>query len=178
MDMRQLLVVLPLFMLLAWAATIDIRSRRIPNWITLVLMISGLLQNGFSQGSISLGQSWGGLGLGFTLTFILFALGAMGGGDVKLFAGIGAWVGPARITEIFAAAALAGMVIVLYQALRQRRVTSLMRNSAVIVLNAASGDLSCPKETDAKTPAEERLPYAVPTLIATFLVMFSGRRWL
>lgn len=177
MDMRQMLVILPLLMLLAWAAAIDIRSRRIPNWITLVLMISGLLQNAFLQGPVSPGQSWGGLATGVALTFILFALGAMGGGDVKLFAGIGAWVGPVTIVEIFAAEALVGMVIVIWQALRERRVASLMRNSAVIVLNAASGDLTCPKEPEAKTN-RQRLPYAVPTFIATLLIVFSGRRWL
>jgi prepilin peptidase CpaA len=178
MSTRDLLVILPLFLLLAWAAVIDIRSRRIPDWLTLALMLGGLLQNGLLHGSITFGQSWAGLGVGFGLTFILFALGAMGGGDVKLFAGIGAWVGPGRIIEIFAAEALIGMVFVLWQACRTRRVRDLMRNSAVIMLNAASGDLSCPEESATKAPARHRLPYAVPTLIAAVLVLFSGRRWL
>ena len=178
MELREILVVLPLFVLLAWAAAVDLRSRRIPNWITLALMASGLVQSAMASSLLTLGQSWGGLGIGFGLTFILFALGAMGGGDVKLFAAVGAWVGPARIIEIFAAAALAGMFIVLWQSLRGRRMKTLMRNSAVIVLNAAAGDLSCPVEPATEPSGRQRLPYAVPMLVATVLIMLSGRRWL
>jgi hypothetical protein len=102
----------------------------------------------------------------------------MGAGDVKLFAGVGAWVGPARILEIFAAAAIAGMFIVIAQALRRRQMASLLRGSAVIVLNAAAGDLKCPEEPANPANHHRRLPYAVPTLVACIFVLASGRKWL
>ena len=106
-------------------------------------------------------------------------LGGMGGGDVKMFAGIGAWVGPGRVTEVFAAAAIIGMLIVVYQAVRDGRLATLSRNSAVIVLNAATvGDLSCPAEPEPRPGERRRLPYAVPTLVATLILLSSGRRWL
>ena len=104
--------------------------------------------------------------------------GALCGGDVKLFTGIGAWVGALRTLEIFAAAAVVGMIIVLLQAVRARRVASLVRNSAVIVMNAANGDLSCPQESPEVAAAQKHLPYAVPTLIGALAVLLSGRRWL
>jgi len=176
--MRDMLFFLPLIVLLAWAAAIDLRTRRIPNWLTGALMASGLIQSGMGYWSLSLTQSWAGLGVGFGINFILFAINARGAGDVKLFAGVGAWVGPARVLEIFAASALVGLVIVLWQAVRERRMQTLVRNSAVIMLNAASGDLSSPEEPASPEASKQRLPYAIPTLVATILVLFSGRRWL
>jgi prepilin peptidase CpaA len=179
MDLRELLGFLPMLVLLAWAAVVDIRTRRIPNWMTGALVISGLVQSGLAYWSLTTGQALAGLGVGFGLTFILFAIGAMGGGDVKMFAGIGAWVGPFRIFEIFAAAALVGMVIVIFQAIQGQRMRALLRNSTVIVLNAAvAGDLSCPEEPPQDPAGPRRLPKAVPTLAATLLVLLSGRRWL
>jgi prepilin peptidase CpaA len=178
MAMREFLEFLPMFVLLLWAAVIDLRSRRIPNWMTGALIAAGLVQSGMAFGSVSTSQAWAGIGVGFGLTFVLFALGGMGGGDVKLFAGIGAWVGPTRVLEIFAAEAIIGMVIVVARALAERRMGALTRSSAVLVMNAAvCGDLSCPEEpSDAH--GKRRLPYAVPALVATVAVLLSGRRWL
>jgi prepilin peptidase CpaA len=180
MAMREFLQFVPLLALLVWAAVVDVRCRRIPNWMTGALVASGLAQSGLAFWSLSSGQAWAGLGAGFGLTFILFALGAMGGADVKLFAGIGAWVGPMRVVEIFAAEAVIGMLIVLAQAMQRRRVGTLMRNSAVLVMNAAvSGDLSCPEESQRSGQAgKKRLPYAVPALVATVAVLALGRRWM
>jgi prepilin peptidase CpaA len=179
MAMREFLEFLPLFMLLAWAAVVDWRSGRIPNWMTGALVAGGLVQSGMAFWSLSTGQAWAGIGMGFALTFVLFALGGMGGGDVKLFAGIGAWVGPARVVEIFAAEAVIGMVIVVIRALQRRRMGMLMRSSAVLVMNAAvTGDMRCPEETKDVGVGERRLPYAVPALAATVVVLLAGRRWL
>ena len=174
--MRELFPFIPMIALLIWAAAVDLRTRRIPNWLTASLMLTGLAQSALAGWAIL--PAAGGMGVGFGLTFILFALGALCGGDVKLFTGIGAWVGPLRTLEVFAAAAVVGMVIVLVQAIQARRVATLMRNSAVIVMNAANGDLSCPPESPEPTAAHKHLPYAVPTLIGTLAVLLCGRRWL
>jgi prepilin peptidase CpaA len=178
MSMREFLQVLPMLLLLAWAAVVDLRSRRIPNWLTGALVAGGLVQSGMVFSSLSTGQAWAGIGVGFGLTFVLFALGGMGGGDVKLMAGIGAWVGPARVLEIFAAEAVIGMVIVILRAASERRVAALARGSAVLVMNAAvRGDMTCPDEPG-DDQGKRRLPYAVPALLATLAVLLSGRRWL
>jgi prepilin peptidase CpaA len=178
MSMREFLQVLPMLLLLLWAAVVDLRSRRIPNWLTGALVAGGLLQSGMVFSSLSTGQAWGGIGVGFGLTLVLFALGGMGGGDVKLMAGIGAWVGPARVLEILAVEAVIGMVIVLTRATGERRVGALVRSSTVLVMNAAvRGDMSCPEEP-ADEQGKRRLPYAVPALLATLAVLLSGRRWL
>ena len=169
----------PMLTLLSMAAAIDLRSRRIPNWLTASLIATGLVQSSLVFSSVSVGQAWAGLGVGFGLTFVMFAVGAMGGGDVKLFAGIGAWVGPLCVVQIFAVEAVIGMVVVVAQAVHAGRLRALARGSAVIAMNAAvRGDLSCPEEPMSAANIN-RLPYAVPTLLATVTVLLlAGRRYL
>lgn len=179
MKTPELLAFAPMIALLVWAAALDLRYRRIPNWLTVALIATGLVQSGSTFTALAPAQAWTGLAVGFALTFTLFALGALGGGDVKLFAGIGAWVGPGRVLAIFAAAAVVGMLIVLYQAARQRRIAALFRGSAVILANAANGDLSPPPEPADGPQHEARLPYAVPTLAGAAIVLFLAQsRWL
>src|SRR5215831_564046 len=73
----------PVLALLIWAAVEDARARRIPNWITFSLALAGLA-NAFLTGQ-PLGPTAAMLGFltGFALGFVLFGLGAVGGGDVK-----------------------------------------------------------------------------------------------
>src|SRR5258706_8539679 len=108
MAMREFMQFVPLLALLVWAAVVDLRSRRIPNWMTGALVASGLAQSALAFWSLTSGQAWAGLGAGVGLTFILFALGGVGGAEVKLFAGVGAWGGPMRVVEIFGAEAGVG----------------------------------------------------------------------
>jgi prepilin peptidase CpaA len=179
MTTGELLQFVPMVVLLAWAAAIDVRCRRIPNWLTGALVASGLAQSALPYWSLTPGQAMGGLAAGFGLTFLLFVLGGMCGGDVKLFAGIGAWVGAVLVVKIFAVEAVIGMLIVVAQGLCRRRMGALVRNSTVLLVNAAvRGDLSCPEEPSPSGDAERHLPYAVPALLATLAVLWAGRRWM
>src|SRR5215217_9685090 len=80
------------FFLIPLAALViyhDVRYRRIPNPFVLATLISGLTMN-FALGGLQGGlSSIGGCVLAFTLMFMLHVFGAMGTGDVKLFAAIG-----------------------------------------------------------------------------------------
>src|SRR5205809_4114311 len=126
MTTHALLICAPLLAGVGLAAVIDFRERRIPNWITFTLILSGLILSISGAGMASFGQSCLGLLVGFVLTLILFLLGALGGGDVKLLAGIGAWLGPEAALKVFALEAIIGLVIVLAQALHQRRMRTLL----------------------------------------------------
>ena len=71
------------------AAVSDLQSRTIPNWLVLSGIVLGFGINGYLFG-------WGGLlrsAMGFALAAVvylpMFALRAMGGGDVKLMAAVG-----------------------------------------------------------------------------------------
>jgi prepilin peptidase CpaA len=76
------------------AVYLDIRTSRIPNWLTVTATGSGLLTHILLQGVQGAIFSLTGLGAGLTLFLILYFLGDMGAGDVKLMGAVGAMVGP------------------------------------------------------------------------------------
>lgn len=175
MSPLQLLSLAPLLAMLCIAALIDWRQRRIPNWLNVLMLLSGIAGSFLPGRVASPGEAMLGMLVGFAIPFVLFAMGALGGGDVKLLAAAGAWVGPIMIGKIFLAAAIVGMVIVLVQSTRQKRLSALLRNSAVlsvslINIDRIGADAVC--ETGKACRSIERpLPYAVPVLIATLIVL-------
>jgi prepilin peptidase CpaA len=170
----------PLLAMLVIAAVIDARQRRIPNWLTAAMMLCGLAQSFTSVHSVGPGAASLGLLAGLALMLGQFALGGLGGGDVKLLMGVGSWVGPLPLLMIFMAASVAGLIIVLVQAWWQGRLASLVRNSSVIAVNlihlreigvehvSATG-ASC-------RSIDKPLPYAVVVLIGT--VAIAAGPWL
>jgi prepilin peptidase CpaA len=177
--MRELLQLAPLVAAVLWAAAIDVRARRIPNWLTFPLVVTGLAHAWLAGSALTPPQSWAGLATGLGITFAFFALNVMSAGDVKLMAGIGAWMGPLGVLQVFVAEAVAGLVIVAVQAARGRELASLLRGSAVIVLNAAHGDWRPPQEPKADEAKFHRLPYAVPVLVGVIVVVLARSwRWL
>jgi len=88
---------------LAVAAVVDYRSLVVPKWLTLPMLALGFVANGV-LGGVDPGGAGGvfyglvtalaGFGTGFGLFFVMWVLGTCGGGDVKLFAAVGSWVGP------------------------------------------------------------------------------------
>jgi prepilin peptidase CpaA len=66
--------------------------------------------------------------VGLAVFFPLFALGAMGAGDVKLMAAIGAWLGWTSIIYVALYASLAGGVLAIILALRKGYLYTAVRN--------------------------------------------------
>lgn len=101
----------PLLMIIAGAG--DALSMRIPNWLTLLIAVL------FLPMALLTGMPWGMIGIHvlvglcmFAAGFILFALGLFGGGDAKLLAAAGLWLGwpdlmPFLVMTAFAGGALA-----------------------------------------------------------------------
>lgn len=81
------------FIILGAAFITDIKTMKIPNMITVSGIVTGLawhlLTGGWAGGLFALK----GAAAGFGLMLVLYWFGAVGGGDVKLFGGIGAWTG-------------------------------------------------------------------------------------
>lgn len=101
-------------LLLVCAALIDARTRRIPNWLVLVLAVSGLAYGlvGPAPASGPIASLFG-LATGFGCWILFYAAGWLGAGDVKLFAAAGAWLGPFRAVEGAGLAAIVGGLLAL-----------------------------------------------------------------
>lgn len=158
----------PLLALTTVAAVIDWRSRRIPNWLNLIIAIGGLGLAIEGRLDVSAGMSGLGLVCGFILLFPAFALGAMGGGDVKMLAAVGAWTGPLGVLVILIAATVAGAMIAVAQALHAGKFAALMHNSGILVMNLAharSVGVDHIEQTGKQFRSIDRpLPYAVAML--------------
>ena len=92
-------------------AAIDLWTRRVPNPLTMGFAATGVAYAAFGIGGLSIGASLAGLALGLALMLPGHLIGATGAGDVKLFAAVGALLGPVHILTAFIYTALAGGVI-------------------------------------------------------------------
>jgi prepilin peptidase CpaA len=167
----------PLLVCLAIAAVIDVRSRRIPNWLTFGLILAGLSRAIVVGGGAGLGHAATGLLAGAAPAIVLFTLGALGGGDVKLLAGVGAWVGGPSALAVFTLQCVIGLAYVLICALCQGRTIALLRNTSVLACEfAQKGVAACAVDKDNKSfrSVDQPLPYAVPVGLATILVLVAG----
>lgn len=117
----------------------DVRYRRIPNAFVLATLLSGLIVNiifGGWQGAVA---SLGGCVLAFTLMFILHVFGAMGAGDVKLFAAIGSVMGAHLVLPTFFVVVLTGGVLAICLMLRRGRIRTTMQNVLQILVGLLPG---------------------------------------
>lgn len=166
----------PLVALLTWAAVEDWRTRRIRNWLTLALAVTGLVQSFTPAGTVGPLDSLLGLALGFALMLGMFLIGAVRGGDVKLMAGAGAWLGWKGILLLFVLEKVAGLAIVLAQCAATGRLGRLARNTRVLaveLLNVRHLGAAHVAETGRTFRSIDRpLPYAVPVLVATVVVLY------
>ena len=75
------------------AAIVDVRVFKVHNLLTIPLAISGIVFHSMHAGVAGLGFSLSGMLIGFASLIVFYALGGVGAGDVKLMAGVGAWLG-------------------------------------------------------------------------------------
>jgi len=101
----------PLGLGLAWAVVCDLRRRRIPNVVAAFVFVVGLGMRGFDGGFRGLSSGLAAALLLFVLLFAAWRAGGIGGGDVKLAAATGAWVGLAGLPWFVLATLLAGGVV-------------------------------------------------------------------
>src|SRR5262245_9305823 len=79
---------------LATAAGWDLLRRRIPNSVTVATGALGLAAAAMSGSAVVFGQAVAGAGLLFALLYVAWRKRWIGGGDVKLGAALGTWLGP------------------------------------------------------------------------------------
>lgn len=115
------------FILLICLAT-DLRKRKIYNIVLLPALLFGLIYSLVIGGWTGLGQSALGLIAGLGVLIIPFAIGAMGAGDVKLLAVIGAIEGPLFLFYTAIGMALMGGAIALLILIYQRQLLETMSN--------------------------------------------------
>jgi len=145
----------------------DVRYRRIPNAFVLATLIGGLMINLVFAGANGLLSSVGGCALAFFPLFILHIFGAMGAGDVKLFAAVGAVIGAQLVLPTLLIVVITGGVIAVYSMIRAGAVRITMQRVAMILVGLLPG-WQMPRFA---VPADRRhtIPYGVAIMIGSLI---------
>src|SRR4026207_520686 len=130
------LVLIPLAVLIIYH---DVRYRRIPNPFVLATLISGITLNFVLGGFHGALSSIGGCVLAFILMFILHIFGAMGAGDVKLFAAIGSVIGAHLVLPTFVVVVLTGGLLALVTVVRSGVFATTMHRVLQILVGLLPG---------------------------------------
>ena len=123
--------------LLVAAAASDVKSRRIPNVLVLAGLAGGLAL-GAAAGLASLAAAALGTALALVVVFPLFALGALGAGDAKLFMVVGAFMGPRGFLAALLVSALVGGALGLVAAFRSGLLLPLLVRTRDLAVNAVT----------------------------------------
>jgi prepilin peptidase CpaA len=171
---------IPLAALVIAAAASDLRTRRIPNWLCAAGILCGFAcQIALFQWSGARDAALG-AGLALLIYVPLFALHAVGGGDVKLMAAVGSIAGPKSWIAIFLITAIAGGAVALVLVALKGRTRRTARNVGILLTELVH--LRAPhraeQELDILSAQGLRLPHGCTIAAGTLLYLaysaFSG----
>jgi len=159
-----------------WASWIDYSQRRVPNWLNAALLVAGFTAQGFFNGWSGLQAAAGGMLVGFGVLILPWCMHAMGAGDVKLMAAIGAWLGPWMTLKSFVVGAAFGGVVAVLMILCSGRARQALANCQVILAKLSNRQSAFSDYGSAKSfgSSSQLLPYGVPLTVGTLIVM-SGQ---
>lgn len=162
-----------LLALVLGAAVYDVRYRRIPNWLTVSGVLVGIALNSFLFGWAGLRISLLGLAVAFGVYFVLYALHAMGAGDVKMMAAVGAMVGWEDWFGIFVFTAILGGVAALVLVLARGRFKRTVFNVSFILSEMKSGRPAYlgKEELDVRSSKALGLPHGAVIAVGTLLFL-------
>lgn len=153
--------VLPLMLILLFAAILDSKEHRIPNWLTFSSMALGMICNITLFGMEGLLYSFVGIIAGLFLLILPYTLGVMGAGDVKLMMALGAWVGAFSVLQIFLWTAIIGSVYAAILMIYHRNLSEQLLGIKLAFANTIKvKKLDISEYISNSTPSY--IPYAIP----------------
>lgn len=154
------------------ACVTDLRSRRIPNILTFTSAAAGLIFHVAVGGVDGLVHAGGGWLVGVAVFFLPFALGGMGGGDIKLLAALGAWLGPSLALWLALYTGVVGGVLALAVALARGYLGQALSNLWTLLAHWRVFGLRPVHEITLEGSRAPKLAYAVPIFLGTVLTLW------
>jgi len=153
----------------------DLRSRRIPNWLTVPGLLIGIVTNTVLSGWIGLKASLLGalLGLALLLPFVL--LRSLGAGDWKLAGALGAFTGPAVLVDLLLGSVFVAGLMAVALIIYKGRVRETLRNIGHILVSLVTFRLPGAR-VSLDNPDSLKVPYGV-ALAFTVLLYAVAHMW-
>ena len=120
------------------SAAMDLRTRRVPNWLTLGITALGITLAVAHLTDRSIAAALGGFAAGLLLMLPGHIWGATGAGDVKLFAAVGTLLGPTGIVVAFVYTAIFGGALALTAAVLRGRLHRTLQETATLVVTGGA----------------------------------------
>ena len=153
------------------AAVIDGLQLKVPNWLTYPMILSGWIYSLTFFGVDGLGLSLLGTAIGLALLLPAYAIGGMGAGDVKLLAGVGAWIYATHTLLAFGISAVIGgvmAVVMVSWSGKWRKHLSQFHMIASEIVTIRDPEQLATIAADRKS-SMMLLPYGIPIAIGTIL---------
>jgi len=152
------------------AAWLDATANRIPNTLTVTGLAAALMLRA-PLGLDAVVHGLAGVGIALMVSLVLYALRAIGGGDVKLLAGVGAFLGSSEIPEALGLIAVLGAAFALLIMIRRGLLPLLLFNTLDLVKSLSSlGQAGRMRKLD--SPGVLTVPYGIPIALGTLIWWF------
>jgi prepilin peptidase CpaA len=163
----------PSFGVLLVASGIDLFTRRIPNWLVVPFLISGIALQFVTGGWAGGGRSLAGIGVALLLFGPPCFLKGMGMGDLKLAVGVGAWIGPGQLFIAFVMTGIVGGVIAIGYALWHGRLGNCLDNTSDLLTHFAKSGARPHQDIRLGEAKAISIPYAPAIAIGTLFSFFA-----
>jgi prepilin peptidase CpaA len=142
------------------AAATDLRSRRVPNWLTVPGLLIGITANTWFSGWSGLKGSLQGAVVGLALLLPFVLLRSLGAGDWKLAGALGAFTGPSILVDLLLGSVLVAGVMAMALVIYKRRTRETMHNIGHILVSLVTFRLPG-ERVSLDNPESLKVPYGV-----------------
>jgi len=167
-DSLKPVILLGAELLAVVAGWTDLRSRRIPNWLTVPGLLVGLAMNTAFSRWDGLKTSLLGAGVGLALLLPFVLLRSLGAGDWKLAGALGAFTGPGRLLNLLLSSVFVAGVMAVCLVIYKRRTRQTMRNIGHILVSLVTFQLPGDR-VSLDNPDSLKVPYGVALAITVVL---------
>lgn len=146
----------------------DLRSRRIPNWLTVPGLVIGVVANTVLGGWSGLKTSLLGAVIGLALLLPFVLLRSLGAGDWKLAGALGSFAGPALLMDLLIGSVFVAGLMAVALIIYKGRVRQTLRNIGHILISLVTFRLPG-NQVSLDNPESLKVPYGVALALTVVL---------
>jgi prepilin peptidase CpaA len=155
------------------AAVWDVKTRRIPNWLTASSILIGLALHLILGGPREMAMALLAALVGGGIFTAFFIAGGMGGGDVKLIAAVASIVSFPSLFQVLVTTAIMGGVFALVLAVARGKLKQTIQNIGLLFFHHQHEGLTPHPQLNVRNDRTLRLPYAIAIAAGCLITFIS-----